>query len=75
MCEAEKLRVTVKRIEVFSSFYVDFWRFSAKSAEVPCSFADVHKDGYTFNKYNNSVFKIVYWTIAFLKKNHRYAEK
>ena len=24
VCEAEKLRVTVKRIEVFSFFYVDF---------------------------------------------------
>ena len=24
VCEAEKIRVTVKRIEVFSSFYVDF---------------------------------------------------
>ena len=33
VCEAEILRVTVKRIEVFSSFYVDFWRFSAKRAE------------------------------------------
>ena len=33
VCEAEIFRVTVKRIEVFSSFYVDFWRFSAKSAE------------------------------------------
>ena len=31
--EAEILRVTVKRIEVFLSFYVDFWRVSAKSAE------------------------------------------
>ena len=27
LCEAEILRVTVKRIEVFLSFYVDFWRF------------------------------------------------
>ena len=33
VCEAKILRVTVKRIEVFSSFYADFWRFSAKSAE------------------------------------------
>ena len=33
VCEAEILRVTVKRIEVFSSFYVDFWQFSAKSDE------------------------------------------
>ena len=33
VCEAEILRVTVKRIEVFLSFYVDFWRFSGKSAE------------------------------------------
>ena len=50
VCEAEILRVTVKRIEVFSSFYVDFWRFSAKSAEdnlkrVHRFLADVHKDG------------------------------
>ena len=29
VCEAENLRVTVKRIEVFSSFYVDFRQFSA----------------------------------------------
>ena len=33
VCKTEILRVTVKRIEVFSSFYVDFWRFLAKSAE------------------------------------------
>ena len=33
VCEAKILRVTVKIIEVFSSFYVDFLRFSAKSAE------------------------------------------
>ena len=33
VCEAEMLRVTVKRIEVFSSFCIDFWRFSANSAE------------------------------------------
>ena len=33
VCEAEILRVTVKRIEVFSSFYVDFRRLSAKSAK------------------------------------------
>ena len=33
VCEAEILRVTVKRIEVFSSFHFDIWQFSAKSAE------------------------------------------
>ena len=33
VCESEISLVTVKRIEVFSSFYVDFWRFLAKSAE------------------------------------------
>ena len=33
VCEAEILQVTVKGIEVFSSFYGDFWGFSAKSAE------------------------------------------
>ena len=33
VCEAENLRVTVKRIEVFPSFYVDIRRFSAKSAK------------------------------------------
>ena len=33
VCEAEILRVPVKIIEVFSYFYVDFRRFSAKSAE------------------------------------------
>ena len=26
---------------------------------VPWCLADVHKDGYTFNKYNNTVFKII----------------
>ena len=31
--QAEILRVTVKIIEVFTSFYVDFYGFSAKSAE------------------------------------------
>ena len=34
VCEAEILRVTVKKNEVFSSFYVDFGRFSAKSTEI-----------------------------------------
>ena len=33
VCKADILWATVKRIEVFSSFYVDFWRLSAKSAE------------------------------------------
>ena len=33
VCEAKILQVTVKRIEVFSSSYVDFWRFSAKNAK------------------------------------------
>ena len=33
VCEAEILHVTVKRNDVFSSFYVDFLRFSAKSAK------------------------------------------
>ena len=33
VCEAEILRVTVRIIEVFSSFYVDFSRILAKSTE------------------------------------------
>ena len=33
VCEAEIVQVTVMRIEVFSSYYVDFWWFSAKSDE------------------------------------------
>ena len=33
MWEAEIFLVTVKIIQVFSSFNVDFWRFSAKSVE------------------------------------------
>ena len=32
---------------------------------VPRYLADVHKEGYTFNKYNNTVLKIVYLIIAF----------
>ena len=27
---------------------------------VPWCLANVHKDGYTFNKYNNTVLKIIY---------------
>ena len=31
--------------------------------------ADFHKNGSTSNKYNNTVLKIVYWTIAFEEKS------
>ena len=30
--------------------------------------ADFHKDRITFNKYNDTVLKIEYWTIAFWRK-------
>ena len=33
VCEAEILQITVNRIKVFLSFYVDFWGFLSKSAE------------------------------------------
>ena len=33
VCEAEILRATVNIVEIFSSFYVGFWRLSAKRAE------------------------------------------
>ena len=32
---------------------------------VPWFLADFHKDKSSFNKYNSTVFKIIYWTIAF----------
>ena len=39
----------------------NFWLKVPKVAKkVPKFVADVHKDGYTFNKYNNTVLKIVY---------------
>ena len=36
--------------------------------EVARFLANVHKDGYIFNTYNNTVLTIVYWTIAFWRK-------
>ena len=33
VCKVEILQVTVNKVEVLSSFYVDFCRFLAKTAE------------------------------------------
>ena len=64
VCEAEILRVTVKRIEVFSSFLLSSDDFRLKvpkiAKRVPRFLTDVHKDGYTSYKYINTVLKMVY---------------
>ena len=72
--EAEILRVTVKMIEVFSSFNVDSWRFSAKSAKnslkgyISFLLMFIKTDKLSIN------ITIVYWTIAFWKKKLRYMQ-
>ena len=77
--EPEILRVTVKKWS-FLIFYVDYWRFSDKRAEN--NFKEYLgfllmfiKTDKLSNKYNNIVFKMVYWIIAFLRKIQRFAEK
>ena len=68
MWEAEILPVTVKIIEVFSSFNVDFWRFLAKSAEI--SFKGYTSFLLMFVKTDKLSINItiVYCTIAFWRK-------
>ena len=50
----------------------DFRQKVTKIAKrVPRFLADVHKDGLTFNKYNNTVLKIVYLIIDFFEGNSK----
>ena len=56
--------MTVNKIEDVSSFrwISDDFRLNVSkiAKRVPWFLANVHKDGYTLNKYNNTVLKVIY---------------